>query len=594
MPNRKKYYSLQSFFSYMRRHKVPFGFVFALFVIADAFLAVIPLFIGRLVGVLAAHPVDSHAAYLYVVLLIVASTGHDIVWRLSEYAYMRLLNPMGYRYETIIFSQIIQKPYPYFVDKFTGKIGSYISTLGEEFRTMMDNIFWNYIGLAVSLIGVIVVLLALDWQTGVIFLVGLLMMLITGRYTVHNSATSEKHSADVQSTKRGKIIDAISNFVNVKSFQKEADEIKTVEHEQAKTIHAARQSFWYSMVFWGSLSLVVREFIWPVTIILNVYLYLHHQISLSTLTTFLSSVLLFTNFIWEVIWYVSQFNLKLARIEEAHMYLFGPVNIVDQHYQMTARNQQKRHFESALTLQHLSFAYPDKSDTTVLHDINLTIKKGEKIGIVGKSGSGKTTLTKLLLGYYQTTEDEILLDGETIDTRDLAQLISYVPQDTSLFHRSVADNIAYATDRVVTREDVVRAAKQAHADEFITKISDGYEALVGERGVKLSAGQRQRIAIARAFLDDKPLLILDEATSALDSESEILVQEALEALWQDKTVIAIAHRLSTLRHMDSIIVMDTGKIVEHGSHEALLARKGIYAKLWNHQSGGFLEDNDES
>jgi ATP-binding cassette subfamily B protein len=165
-----------------------------------------------------------------------------------------------------------------------------------------------------------------------------------------------------------------------------------------------------------------------------------------------------------------------------------------------------------------------------------------------------------------------------------------VPQDTSLFHRTVAENIAYATDRKATQPEIIDAAKKAHAHEFIAQIKDGYQALVGERGVKLSAGQRQRIAIARAFLDDKPILILDEATSALDSESEVLVQEALEALWEHKTVIAIAHRLSTLRHMDRIIVMDQGRIIEQGTHQELLQKDGAYAKLWIHQSGGFLEE----
>jgi len=308
------------------------------------------------------------------------------------------------------------------------------------------------------------------------------------------------------------------------------------------------------------------------------------------LTTFLSAILLFSTTIWDAIWQLSQLNLKLARLEEAHIYLFGKVNIIQQQLDQAEFKPSLYPFQESLSLHKLSFAYPDKPDKYVLSDMSLTIKKGQRIGIVGKSGGGKTTITKLLLGYYPAELGQVLLDGAPIDTRDLSQLISYVPQDTSLFHRSVTDNIAYATDKVVTRDDVIKAAKQAHADEFITQISEGYDALVGERGVKLSAGQRQRIAIARALLDDKPLLILDEATSALDSESEVLVQRALEALWQHKTVIAIAHRLSTLRHMDRIIVLDKGKIMEEGSHQELIAKQGKYASLWAHQSGGFIDD----
>jgi len=318
------------------------------------------------------------------------------------------------------------------------------------------------------------------------------------------------------------------------------------------------------------------------------YLFLHHQLTITQLATLLSAILLFSTTIWESVWYISQFTLRTARVEEAHSYLFGAMTVRDA--PLATSEQTESSFTSSLTFSKLHFAYPDKPDVAVLSNINLTIKKGEKIGIVGKSGSGKTTLTKLLLDYYEVDGKTLVLDGKEVGSAQIAQLVSYVPQDTSLFHRTIAENIAYASDRDVSFEEVVAAARQAHADEFISKITDGYEALVGERGVKLSAGQRQRIAIARAFLDDKPILVLDEATSALDSESEILVQQALEALWEHKTVIAIAHRLSTLRHMDRIIVIDKGTVIEQGTHAELLKSGGAYAKLWNHQSGGFLEE----
>lgn len=208
------------------------------------------------------------------------------------------------------------------------------------------------------------------------------------------------------------------------------------------------------------------------------------------------------------------------------------------------------------------------------------------MGIVGKSGSGKTTLIKLLLGYYPVLPAEISVDHQPID------LISYVPQDTSLFHRTIRENIAYGAGGSPSDEAIEQAARRAHAHEFIAQTADQYDAVVGERGLKLSMGQRQRIAIARAFLDDKPLLILGEATSALDSESELLVQRALEDLWEGKTVIAIAHRLSTLRHMDRIVVMNEGRIVEQGTHDQLITQKGHYYRLWQHQSGGRVLDEE--
>ncbi len=590
MAKPKRYRSLESYLTYLRRYKLQAIAVFASFVVANVLLAIVPLFIGKLVGSLAATPPQAHDAIIYVWVLIFCSVGHDHMWHLSEYLYLKFFNRISYDYETILFQQIVQKPYPYFVDKFTGKIASYITTTSQELRNFTEDIFFNYTSQIISLVSVVIILTIVNWQTGLVFVGGILLMFIIGRYTIRNSTKYEKRKTDIQSTKNGNIIDAIANFVNIKSFQKEAIETTRLQEQQEITVQAARRSFIWGAVFWGSMGIIVRDLIWPSTIALNVYLFLHHRISIAELTTFLSAVLLFSTTIWEIIWQFSQLNLKLARIEEAHTYLFGPINITKQHFSATKRTAHAQSFKQSLSFHNVYFAYPDKPDVSVLEDLNVTIKTGEKIGIVGHSGSGKTTITKLLLGYYPINQGEVLLDGQTIDTRDLSSLISYVPQDTSLFHRSVADNIAYAADEAVTRDEIIAAAKQAHADEFISQISEGYEALVGERGVKLSAGQRQRIAIARAFLDNKPILVLDEATSALDSESEMLVQQALEALWRHKTVIAIAHRLSTLRHMDKIIVLDKGTIIETGTHQQLLERKGKYASLWNHQSGGFLDD----
>jgi len=212
--------------------------------------------------------------------------------------------------------------------------------------------------------------------------------------------------------------------------------------------------------------------------------------------------------------------------------------------------------------------------------------------LVGHSGSGKTSLTKLLLRFRDVDGGEIAIDGQNIveiSQNDLREAISYVPQEPMLFHRSIRENIAYGKSGI-TDEEIAEAARKAHALEFIQKMPKGFETLVGERGVKLSGGQRQRVAIARTILKDAPILLLDEATSALDSESEILIQDALWKMMQGRTAIVIAHRLSTVQKMDKIIVLHDGKIIEQGSHKELLTRKGAYAKLWAHQSGGFIED----
>ena len=241
----------------------------------------------------------------------------------------------------------------------------------------------------------------------------------------------------------------------------------------------------------------------------------------------------------------------------------------------------------------VTFTHDEGQGDTLFHDFSLNIKPGEKIGLVGASGSGKTTLTKLLLRFADIDSGKITIDGQDISEVTQASLrakIAYVPQEPLLFHRSVRENIAYGRPDA-TDAEIEEAAKKAGAYDFIVGLKDGFDTMVGERGIKLSGGQRQRVAIARAILKDAPILVLDEATSALDSESEALIQKSLETLMENRTSIVIAHRLSTIAKLDRIIVLKNGKIVEDGSHDELINKKrGVYAKLWARQSGGFIEE----
>jgi ATP-binding cassette subfamily B multidrug efflux pump len=280
---------------------------------------------------------------------------------------------------------------------------------------------------------------------------------------------------------------------------------------------------------------------------------------------------------------------NIGTIQEGMMTIARPIALND-----AAGAEVLRVPRGAIRFDHVCFGYGQTNG--LIDDLNLEIKPGQKIGLVGRSGAGKTTLVNLLLRFHDLEGGRILIDGQDISTvtqESLRGAISVVTQDTSLLHRSVRDNIAYGRPES-TEAEIVAAAQRAHAHEFILGLEDwqgrrGYDAHVGERGVKLSGGQRQRIAIARVILKDAPILILDEATSALDSEVEAAIQESLVGLMTGKTVIAIAHRLSTIARMDRLLVMDKGRVIQSGTHAELLTRGGLYADLWSHQSGGFID-----
>lgn len=583
----RNYPSIRAFFSYVSRFRGAFWTTAGIFAIADVIITLIPWLIGRLTVGLTAH--NHHEIVFWTALLVFASVGHDLIWRLGEISFVKRLVKPSYRFDDVVFRNVLRHNYSYFVNNFTGKVSSYVNNLGTSFRELLDNFHYNYVNLVVAMPIIAATMFTVNVYTGLIFVVTLLLMFVVGRKLAVSAAQAERIQADKRSTIDGFAVDTIANFVSVKAFGSEARETDRLHKKRRGLIDTAQYAFMRNIWFWGVMSIFVRWIIWPSTFILNVYLYMHGRMTLAQMTTFLAAIVLFSNFIWDVIWNISQVNIKIAGIEEGYRYLFGGRNIFAE--EDAAQEVEKRdiHFAQSLELRDLSFAYPDKPNVMVLKHVNLHIARGEKIGIVGPSGGGKSTLMKLLLGYYPVEHGDLVVDGKTTASRELTDLIAYVPQDTAIFHRTIAENIAYARSDA-SFEEVVAAAKHAQADNFIRELPEGYDTLVGERGVKLSGGQRQRVAIARALLKDAPLLMLDEATSALDSESEKLIQKALTDLLEHHTALVIAHRLSTIQTMDRIIVVDKGEIVEQGSHEELLALSGVYAKLWAHQSGGFIEE----
>ena len=346
------------------------------------------------------------------------------------------------------------------------------------------------------------------------------------------------------------------------------------------TMRVAKVSFWRNM----SMNIVnSTTFIALLVLIVMSHDWFNLSIAEVVFLYSLSSRLLSN--MWTINHILRNINRSLGDAKEM-------VEILDLPYIVDDKTDETLRVEKGeIDVSHIKFQH-DEQKSALFNDFNLKVPAGRSVGLVGVSGSGKTTLTKLLLRFADVNEGAIYIDGRDIrdvTQKSLREAIAYVPQESSLFHRSIFENIAYGKPGA-SREEVLKAAKLANADEFVKDLPNGYDTLVGERGVKLSGGQRQRIAIARAILKDAPILVLDEATSALDSESEAAIQGALANLMKGRTSIVVAHRLSTIAGLDEIVVLRDGTIVEHGTHKELLKKDGEYAKLWSRQSGAFLKN----
>jgi ATP-binding cassette subfamily B protein len=357
-------------------------------------------------------------------------------------------------------------------------------------------------------------------------------------------------------------------------------------NQTINTRQKSRTKAWMTGTFMG---------VWQGVMMIGFEIYLIYQmviawsdglITLGTIFAIQTFIWLVFSNLWELGRLFQDYSNALADAEEMTQILNQVPSLEDPKNPETPRIKA-----GAIEFKKVGFRYETEKNTPhIFKNFNLKIKAGEKVGLVGESGAGKSTFVNLLIRFMDTTEGEILIDGQNIKhiTQDqLRQNLAYVPQEPILFHRSLKENIAYGKPEA-SQADIVAAAQAAYAHDFVLRFPEQYETLVGERGVKLSGGQKQRIAIARAMLKQAPVLILDEATSSLDSKAEVYIQQALEKLMNGKTTLVIAHRLSTLREMDRIIVFDQGKIVEDGAHKDLIKQKGKYSELWKHQSGGFI------
>ena len=426
------------------------------------------------------------------------------------------------------------------------------------------------------------------------FLCWLVLYLLTLLFFVPRLSRAAKTQADARSLMTGRITDAYTNISTVKLFaqgQREAGFVKSAMQEFMTTVYRQMRLVTGIEVINHTLNMLLIAG----TAGGALWLWSRGAVGIGAVAAATAMALRLNGIAHWIMWEMSNLFEQIGTVQDGISTLSRPIAIND-----AADAQPLKVTRGEIRFDDVSFAYG--SDKRVIEHLALTIRPGEKIGLVGRSGAGKSTLVNLLLRFYDLGHGKILIDGEDIAhvTQDsLRSQVGMVTQDTSLLHRSVRDNLLYGRPDA-SEEQMIAAAQRAEAHDFIVNLSDphgrsGYDAHVGERGVKLSGGQRQRIAIARVMLKDAPILLLDEATSALDSEVEAAIQGSLYRLMQGKTVVAIAHRLSTIAAMDRLVVLDQGRIVEEGSHAELLARGGLYARLWAHQSGGFLgEDADEA
>jgi len=513
----------------------------------------------------------------------------EICWRIGRHFMIKLESAGINSLANTVFSRLLSRDYDFFVNNFVGSVTKKSIAFSRNFELFTDIIQFNVFANIFPIIFALIVLwtysfwlpLALLGWTVIAFSIGLPIVKKRSRLV------AERHDASSKLT--GRLSDSITNMPAIKSFAAEAREQQEYgkyaedwmeKYKRANDYHNQKFEIVMSPIYVATnvtglivVILVVQQLSLTAGVIVVVYAYFA-QVS-------------------QIFWQMSRvYRMFESAITEAgeftELTIKSPL-ITD------VRGAKKLVVKKGeIEFKDVSFRYLDakKEEGSFLEGFNLKIKNNEKVGLVGPSGGGKTTITKLLLRFADVQSGQILIDGQEIlkiKQNSLRTNIAYVPQEPLLFHRTLAENIGYS-NLEATMEKVIDASKTAHAHEFVKKLPLGYDTLVGERGIKLSGGQRQRVAIARALLKNAPILVLDEATSSLDSESEKFIQKGLWELMKDKTAVVIAHRLSTIKHLDRILVLEDGEIVEDGTHDELLKQNGLYAKLWSHQSGGFLKD----
>jgi len=530
-------------------------------------------------------PLSSINLAPYVVGFVASMLIALVVWRVQGYVIWRLEIKLQRDQIVHIFSHVQRQGVKFHADNFGGALVSQSNKFIGASERLIDELVWSIIPGLTAFIASLVVLFFVSYKFAIILLAAVAIYIAIMTWRVKKAFPYNRQEAEKDTARTAALADAVTNVGTIRAFANEQYELKRFSRVANKA-YDAYNDLAFATLKNDTISHTMTNTLRALSFVFGIYAVVHFGANAGVLYLVVAYTTSIVDRLWQFSRVVRNINRALGDAEQMTETLQIEPEIQDPEIPEGVRIHR-----GSIDFHKVSFSHTGATDK-LFKQLNLRIKQGEKVGLVGPSGGGKTTLTGLLMRFNDINGGEILIDGQdiaAITQTVLRQHISYVPQEPLLFHRSIRENISYgqldASDQVI--EGV---AKMAHAHEFISKLPQGYDTLVGERGVKLSGGQRQRVAIARAMLKNAPILVLDEATSALDSESEVLIQDALWKLMERRTAIVIAHRLSTIQKMDRIIVLENGKIAEQGSHKELLRKDGVYAKLWAHQSGGFIEE----
>ena len=483
---------------------------------------------------------------------------------------------------------VLRQSIGWFENDFAGRIANRVMQTPRSAGEVVFQVF-DALGYSLAYIfGGLLLLNSVDFRLMLPMAIWFLLYLVLIVWVIKNISPASKASSDARSSLNGQIIDTYTNIHSVKLFAHQNQEL----HSAKSAIEKTRQTFAREMRLYTIMDFglnILNGLLITSLIGMSLYLWYLGEATTGSIAAASALAIKLNAMTGWIMWAISSFFRELGVIQEGMGTLADPIKLKDQE---NAENLEIT--KAKIEVKSLSHHYGLKRGG--LNKLSVTFRENEKVGLVGRSGAGKSTLLKLILRFYDVEAGAIHIDGQDISKITQVSLhknIGVVQQDSSLLHRSIRENICYGKSDA-TEEEIIAAAKKAHAHDFILNLQDesgrkGYDAHVGERGIKLSGGQRQRITLARVILKNAPILLLDEATSALDSEIENQIQDTLKNMMNEKTVIAIAHRLSTIVQMDRILVLDDGKIVEDGDHQSLLSKGGLYSELWHHQSGGFLK-----